>query len=277
MKSNIIIPLACACLIGVLPASAKYVGEWPMNEGAGTNLYDISGNNWNMTINGDPNLWGYQQPGAYDFANSGYATTAETAAVGWTSGDTLTLTATFNVLGNLADPGQNLGGGGVFSADYFVSGGNNLGFNAGAFYAQILTSGSPTMQFDISGVAPGVWSEPLPASVTNPSINGGWNTAQWIIKNDVAQNSMTLQFNLNGVDLGSPINISGGYLGDFTTISGYEGTELNIGSCAAGAYQTFNGALKNVSLMATAPVPEPASIAFAGLAILSLLVVRKWN
>jgi hypothetical protein len=274
MKSKIPLLIGVVSLAALQLSPAQVVGQWNMNEGSGSTLYDTSGNNWNMTINGDPNLWGYQQPGAYQFANGGYAASAVTATSGWTSGETLTLSAEFNVTGNVHNPGQVFGGGGIFGADYFIStGGNSLGYNSGAFYAQILTSGTPTIQFDISGISPGVWSASLPASVTDPSVNGGWNTAQWVIQNNVAQNSMTLQFVLNGSDIGSAISISGGYLADFAGRSNYTGTEYEIGACAAG-YQQFAGALQDVSLVAT-PVPEPSTFALVGLTGLIALEIRR--
>jgi hypothetical protein len=65
---------------------------------------------------------------------------------------------------------------------------------------------------------------------------------------------MVLQFGLNGTNVGVPIGINGGYLEDFTTVSGYEATQFEIGACAMG-YQTFNGTLEDVSLVATVPPP----------------------
>lgn len=227
----------------------QYVGHWFMNEGSGATLFNSSSTNWNMTINGDTNLWGYQQPGAYQFANGGYATSAVISNAPWASGSHLILQADFNVTGNLHDPGQVFGGGGIFAADYFIPGGNSLGYNFGAFYTQVLTpsGGTPSIELDISGIPPGRWSQSLPSSVTNANINGGWNRAGWDIKNNAAQNSMTVQFMLNGTNIGPAVQISPGAIGDYTTASGYGGTEFTIGACGAG-YQTFGGAISNVTL-----------------------------
>ena len=276
MKTRTLLLLGCVVsLAGLQPASAQYVtGQWPVNEGSGTTIHNNSPNNsiWGMTISGDPNLWGYWQPGAYAFANAGNAGTAITSAAGWTSGDTLTLTADFNVTGNVHDSGSVYGGGAIFGAGYYlVSGGNSLGYNYGSFYAVVNTANpaAPTMEFDVSSIAPGVWSQALPTSVVNPAINGGWNTAEWVITNNKQANSMTLQFLLNGVDEGSAINITGGYLEDFSDRANYNGTQFHIGAAAAGNYLAFSGSIRDVSLVATA-IPEPSTLALAGLGGLGL-------
>ena len=251
------------------------IGQWPVNEGLGTNLANGSTNtaNWGMTLQGDPNLWGYWQPGAYAFAQgNNNAKTALTSASAWTSGDTLTITADFNVTGNVHDSGSIFVGGAVFGAGYFISGGNSQGYNFGAFYAVVSTANpaAPTIEFDVSGIAPGAWSQTLPASVVNPSINGGWNTAEWVITNNKQANSMTLQFLLNGAAVGAPINIAGGYLRDFTSYSGYSGTKFYIGAAADQDYIAFQGSLRNVSLVATIPAPILAVQISGGYASLTI-------
>jgi hypothetical protein len=223
-----------------------------MNEGSGPTLYNNSPNttNWSMTIQGYTNsLWGYQQPGAYTFANGGYFETAETSSPGWTSGDNLTLTASFNVCGNVHNPGNIYGGGAIFGAGYFVPGGNGQGYNFGAFYAMVNTANpaAPDIEFDVSNL--GSWSASLPTSVCDSTVNGGWNTVAWAITNNKQSNSMTLQFVLNGTNVGAPINIAGGYLKDFTSYANYEGTTMEIGTAASGGYRSFAGAISNVSLV----------------------------
>ena len=233
---------------------AQYVtGQWLVNEGSGTTLANASTNNsnWGMTLSGDPNLWGYWQPGAYAFAGgNNNATTALTPALGWASGDNLTIRADFNVTGNLHNPGSVFAGGAIFGAGYFIPGGNGQGYNRGAFYAIVSTANpaAPTIEFDVSGIAPGLWSQALPSTVTNAGLNGGWNTAEWFIQSNVASNSMSLQFRLNGTNVGGPISISGGYLRDFSEYSGYTGTKLYIGAAADQSYQSFSGSIRNVSL-----------------------------
>jgi hypothetical protein len=254
MKKSIALLLGCFALAGLEPASAQYVtGQWYVNEGSGTTIANTSSDtsNWGMTISGDPNLWGYWQPGAYTFANGGNAGTAITSAPAWTSGDSLALKADFNVTGNLHDSGSVFGGGAIFSGGYYlVTGGNNLGYNGGAFYAIVNTANpaAPTIEFDISGI--GSWSRVLPTSVVDPNINGGWNTAEWDIVNNKQANSMTLQFRLNGEAVGGVVNISDAYLKDFTDQGGtnYNGTQFHIGAAAAGNYIAFTGVISNVSL-----------------------------
>ena len=233
---------------------AQYVsGQWPVNEGSGSTLHNTSTNNsnWGMTLSGDPNFWGYWQPGAYAFAGgNNNAATALTPALGWTSGNNLTIKADFNVTGNLHNPGSVFAGGAIFGGGYFIPGGNAQGYNRGAFYAIVSSANpaAPTIEFDISGVAPGLWSHALPITVTNASLNGGWNTAEWFIQSNVASNSMSLQFRLNGTNVGGPITIAGGYLRDFPEYGGYTGTKFYIGAAADQSYQSFSGSIRNVSL-----------------------------
>jgi hypothetical protein len=258
------------------PLSGQYAtGQWPMNEGSGPTLHNDSPNttNWNMTIQGYTNsLWGYQQPGAYTFANGGFFETAITSASGWTSGATLTLTANFNVCGNAHNPGTIYSGGAVFGGGYYIPAGNAQGYNYGAFYAIVNTANTaaPYIEFDVSGISPGYWRESLPTSVCNPSVNGGWNTAQWVVNNNVASNSLILQFFLNGMNVGGAINVAGGYLRDFTSYSGYTGTEFCIGAAAAEGYLAFQGSISNVSLVATVPTPSVAVQLAGGYASLTI-------
>jgi hypothetical protein len=223
-----------------------------------------------MTIAGNPGLWGYWQPGAYAFANlDNNGATALTSAAAWTSGDNLTLRADFNVTGNVHDSGSIFPGGTIFGAGYFSTGGNPQGYNYGAFYATVNTANpaAPTIQFEVSGI--GSWSQPLPASVTSASINGGWNTAEWYIANNKPANSMTLQFKLNGTNVGSAISI-GYYMHDFTDLPDYLGTKFYIGAQADGSYNSFRGSIRNVSLTATTQgaAPTLAANMFAGVTIL---------
>ncbi len=286
MKTKILLVWGCAAtLAGLQTASAQYVtGHWPVNEGSGTAVHNTSLNNanWGMTLaaGGDPNLWNYWQPGAYAFANgNNNAKTAVTAAAGWTSGDNLTLKADFNVTGNTHDSGSVFGGGAIFGAGYFTVGGNGLGYNGGAFYAVVNTANpaSPTIEFDVAGIGTGSWSQALPMSVVNPAVNGGWNTAEWDISNDKQANSMSLQFRLNGTAIGGLINITGGYLVDFTDRAGYTGSGMYIGAAADQSYNSFRGSIRDVSLTASA-VPEPSTLALAGLAgLLGLGLFRRRN
>lgn len=267
---------ASANLTVYLPLTAQSaIGQWPISEGAGTNLANNSTNtsNWAMTIQGNPALWGYWQPGAYAFAQgNNNAKTALTAASAWKSGDTLLLKADFNVCGNLHDAGSVFAGGAIFGAGYFTSGGNAQGYNYGAFYALVSTAtpAHPTIEFDFAGIAPGAWSQPLPTSITNAGINGGWNTAEWWIYNDLVSNSMTLQFRLNGTNVGGPTTIAGGYLRDFPSYSGYTGTKFYIGAAADQAYKAFQGSIRNVSLVAVVPAPTLALTVANGYANLTI-------
>ena len=239
---------------------AQYVtGQWPVNEGSGSTLHTTSTNNssWAMTLaaGANPYLWNYWQPGAYAFSGgNNNAATALTVASAWTSGDNLTLKADFNVTGNLHDPGSVFGGGAVFGAGYFIPGGNGQGYNYGAFYVIVNTANpaAPTIEFDVAGVAPGSWSHVMPTSVVNPNVNGGWNTAEWLIQSSVASNAMTLQFRLNGTNVGGPITIAGGYLRNFSEYGGYTGTKFYIGAAADANYMPFGGSIRNVSLTDTA-------------------------
>ncbi len=243
-----------------LPPTQK-VGEWPANEGSGTAMANISGTatNWDMLLQGDPNLWGYWQSGAYAFAGgNNIATTALTSARAWPSGFTLTLKADFNLTGNLHDLGSVFTGGAVFGAGYFIPGGNSLGYNPGAFYAIVDAAipSAPKIEFNVSGIAPGAWSHPLPLSVTSASLNGGWNTAEWVVENRSGSNSMFLQMKLNGTNVGGGFQIPGGYLRDFSEYANYSGTKFYIGAAADQSYRAFQGSLRNVSLVASVPTPH---------------------
>ena len=272
MKTRILLPLGCCLLASLQPLSAQYVtGQWNVNEGLGDTIGNYSPSNyrWDMTILGNPGLWGYWQPGAYAFANGlNNAATAQTSAAAWTSGDNLTLKADFNVTGNVHDSGSIFAGGTVFGAGYFSTGGNGQGWNYGAFYATVNTAdpAAPTIRFEISGI--GSWAQALPAAVTNASINGGWNTAEWYMANNKSANSMTLQFRLNGTNVGSAISVSY-YMHDFTDLPDYLGTKFYIGAQADGSYNSFKGSIRNVSLTATTPgaVPTLAANMFAGVTI----------
>ena len=256
MKARILLPLGCFLLASAQPLSAQYVtGLWLVNEGSGTNIHNTSPNtsNWGMTLlpAADPNLWNYWQPGAYAFANgNNNAATVLTSAAAWTSGDNLALKADFNVTGNLHDSGSVFTGGAVFGGGYWLTtGGNSLGYNFGAFYAVVNTvnPAAPYIEFDVSGL--GQWSQALPTSVCNPAVNGGWNTAEWDIVNNKASLSMTLQFRLNGAAVGAPVNITGGYLEDFSDRTSYNGTKFYIGAAADQSYTSFRGSISNVSLV----------------------------
>jgi hypothetical protein len=252
-----------------------------MNEGSGTSVANTSPNNanWNMTLSGDPGLWGYWQPGAYAFAggfgpNVNNFRTALTASPGWSSGDNLTLKADINVTASIHDVGTIFKGGSVFGAGYFMPGGNSLGYNYGAFYASLNTSvpSAPSIRFEVSGI--GTWSQALPASVTDMNMNGGWNTVEWSIANNNLANTMSLQFRLNGSDVGAPISISGYYMHDFTDFANYQGAKFYIGAQADQDYNTFTGSIRNVSLVASV-VPEPSLLALIGLGTIGLPLFRR--
>lgn len=278
-RTTLTLGICLLCLASLQPALADYVtGQWNINEGSGITIQNTSPNNsnWGMTIQGDPNLWGYWQPGAYAFANgNNNARTAVTAAAGWTSGDSLMLRADFNVTGNVHDSGSVFGGGAIFGAGYYTPGGNSLGYNYGAFYARVVTANpaAPYIDFNVAGL--GSWSQALPTSVVNPAINGGWNTAEWDILNDKVDNSMTLEFFLNGAEIGSPVHLSGGYLADFSDRAGYTGTEFEIGAAADQGYESFRGSIRNVSLISTIPEPSPIVLIALGAASLALIRRRK--
>lgn len=275
MRTRLLFALGCCFAASLQPLTAQYItGQWYVSEGAGTTVgnYTPSNYRWDMTIQGDPNLWNYWQPGAYAFANgNNNAATALTAAAAWTRGDNLTLKADFNVTGNLNDSGSVFSGGAVFGAGYFIDGGNAAGYNYGAFYAMINTANpsSPTIEFDVAGIAPGSWSHSLPASVCNPNVNGGWNTAEWFIKNDSSSGSMTIQFRLNGTNVGSAISVTSGFLAEFSDFGGYTGTKFYIGAAADQGYQSFRGSIRNVSLTATTQgaAPTLAANMFAGVTL----------
>ena len=263
MKARILLPLGGFLLASLQPVSAQYItGQWSLNEGTGATVGNYSPSNyrWDMTIAGDPNLWNYWQSGAYAFANgNNNAATALTDADGWSWGDNLTIKADFNVTGKLNDTGNVFGGGAIFGAGYFTAEGNPLGYNAGAFYAVVNTANpaAPTIQFNVAGIAPGSWSQALPTSVVDPAVNGGWNTAEWYIHNDSAGNAMTLQFRLNGTNVGSAISVSGGFIYNFKNLGGYQGTKFYIGAAADQSYNSFRGSIRNVSLTATTQGAAP--------------------
>lgn len=283
MKPSLGILIGWLGLAATLPASAQHVvGLWYLNEGSGANAFNSSPHttNWNMTLSGNPALWGYWQPGAYAFAagfgaNKNNFRTDLTAAAAWTSGDHLRLTADVNVTTLVNNPGLILKGGTVFGTGYFIPGGNSLGYNLGAFYASVdtLNPGNPSMKFGISGIPPGEWSRPLPTSVTDININGGWNTFEWEIVNDALANTMSVQFRLNGTNLGAPITFNNFYLRDFTDWPNYTGTKFYIGAQADGDYNTFTGSIRNVSLVAY--VPEPAPFALMALGTLGFTLIRR--
>lgn len=258
---------------GVLtcPAQQHITGHWLMNEGAGTVLANSSPHttNWSMTLSGNPALWGYWQPGAYAFAagfggNVNNFRTDLTAAAAWTSGNTLTLKADVNITALVHNTGLILKGGTVFGAGYFFPGGNSLGWNYGAFCASVDTQypAAPSIQFRIAGIPPGVWSQPLPTSVTDAVINGGWNTVEWILHNNRVANSVTIRFRLNGTNVGSAVVVPGFYIRDFTDWAGYHGyeaTKFYIGAQADDDYNTFTGSISNVSLIAYIGEPTLAA------------------
>ena len=236
------------------------VGQWPVNEGSGATLHNNSPNtsNWGMTLQGNTGLWNYWQPGAYAFAQgNNNAQTALTTASAWTSGNNLILQADFNVCGNLHDSGTVFAGGGIFGGGYSISGGNGSLYNSYAFYALVNTANpaAPYLEFDVAGL--GQWSQTLPTSVCNPAVNGGWNTAQWVIINNPVANGMTVQFRLNGAALGAPQVFTGNYMKDFASQSGYLGTRFYIGEAAYNNYLSFQGSIRNVSLTA---IPQPSAI-----------------
>ena len=254
MNRKVLFSLGFSLLASLQPLSAQsVVGQWPVNEGSGATIHNNSTNtsNWGMTLQGSPALWGYWQPGAYAFAGGdNNAETTLTSAAAWTSGDNLTLQADFNVCGNVHDSGTVWVGGAIFGGGYFISGGNSAGYNAYAFYAVVNTANpaAPYIELDISSIAPGYWRTALPASVCNPAVNGGWNTVQWVMINNTQANSMTVQFVLNGAALGAPVNITGGYMQDFSGLPAYLGTKFYIGAAADGGYYAFDGSIRNVSL-----------------------------
>jgi hypothetical protein len=272
MKTKTLLQLGCFLLVGLQSATAQYItGSWTVLEGSGTTIGNYSPSNyrWDMTLLNGPGLWSYWQPGAYAFANgANNAATALTTAAAWTPGDNLDIKADFNVTGNLHDSGSVFSGGPVFGAGYF-NGGNVLGWNYGAFYATVDTANpaAPTIKFEINGK--GSWSQALPVSVVDPAINGGWNTAEWFIKNDAVGNVMTLQFLLNGTNVGTAISVPSYYIQDFSNMGGYLGTKFYIGAQADASYNSFRGSIRNVSLTATTQGAAPVLAAnmFAGVTI----------
>jgi hypothetical protein len=106
------------------------------------------------------------------------------------------------------------------------------------------------------------------------NMNGGWNTVEWSIANNNLANTMSLQFRLNGSDVGAPISISGYYMHDFTDFANYQGAKFYIGAQADQDYNTFTGSIRNVSLVASV-VPEPSLLALIGLGTIGLPLFRR--
>jgi hypothetical protein len=279
MKTQTFLPL-CLLLAGGLSASAQYVtGHWLMNEGTGSVLANSSASttNWTMNLSGDPNLWGYWQPGAYTFAggfgpNVNNFRTDLTSAAAWTPGDTLSLRADINVVADLHDTGTILKGGAVFGAGYWQPGGNGLGYNYGAFFASVDTRipSAPLIKFGIAGIPPGEWSQPLPASITATNYKHGWNTVEWILHNNTAANSVTIRFRLNGTNVGSAVVVPDFYIHDFSDYVDYQGTKFYIGAQADDDYNTFTGSISNVSLVATVAKPTLQAAAPGGQASVTI-------